>query len=46
MISFAKFCEREKVTRQEREALAWQLAMMRARKLYGLLCGGWNGPRL
>jgi hypothetical protein len=46
MKSFAQFCADNKVTRQEKEALAWQLAMMRARRLYALLCGGWNGPRL
>lgn len=45
-MTFSDFCKRHNVTRQEREALAWHLAMMRARQLYGLLCGGWNGPRL
>lgn len=46
MKTFNQFCAENGVTRQEREALAWRLAMLRARRLYATLCGGWNGPRL
>lgn len=46
MKTFAQFCAENKVTRQEREALAWHFAMMRARLIYALCCGGYNGPKL
>lgn len=45
-MTFWEFCKAHSVTPKEREALAWQLAMIRARYLYGLLCGGYNGPKL
>jgi hypothetical protein len=45
-MNFYRFCEQHSVTKQEREALAWQLSMIRARQIYRMLCGGWNGPKL
>jgi hypothetical protein len=36
-MTFDDFCRKYKVTRREREELAWELAMMRAHLLYHLL---------
>lgn len=36
-MDFNAFCIKHKVTRRERDELAWQLAMIRARALYVVL---------
>lgn len=36
-MSFNEFCIKHTVTKRERDGLAWQLAMLRARELYVVL---------
>lgn len=45
-MNFREFCKLHGVSRAEQESLAWHLAQLRARALYSLLCGGYNGPKL